>query len=251
MTDAQLHIHLVSDSTGETVHQIARACVAQFPNVRTTEHVWTLVRSLNHVEAVFAGVERNPGVLLMSVVDADLRAEFEKRCTERHIPHVSVLDPVVHLLGSLLGQPSRNRPGGQRQLDNTNFERMAAVDFAVRHDDGLNMAELHDADILLVGVVPEQTLSFKIVIICFLLQVIYSETFASIWMDLLVHADLGEARRVVKVAILIKAFLCHFGWLKRCNFGCKHIILDHQIQIFNDVPNALAHFCGLIVQRKK
>ena len=86
MTVAQLHIHLVSDSTGETVHQITRACVAQFPNVRTTEHVWTLVRSLNHVEAVFAGVERNPGVLLMSVVDADLRAEFEKRCTERHIP---------------------------------------------------------------------------------------------------------------------------------------------------------------------
>ena len=152
MTDAQLHIHLVSDSTGETVHQIARACVAQFPNVRTTEHVWTLVRSLNHVEAVFAGVERNPGVLLMSVVDADLRAEFEKRCTERHIPHVSVLDPVVDLLGSLLGQPSRNRPGGQRQLDTAYFERMAAVDFAVRHDDGLNMAELHDADILLVGV---------------------------------------------------------------------------------------------------
>ena len=152
MTDAQLHIHLVSDSTGETVHQIARACVAQFPNVRTTEHVWTLVRSLKHVEAVFAGVERNPGVLLMSVVDADLRAEFEKRCTERHIPHVSVLDPVVDLLGSLLGQPSRNRPGGQRQLDTAYFERMAAVDFAVRHDDGLNMAELHDADILLVGV---------------------------------------------------------------------------------------------------
>ena len=121
MTDAQLHIHLVSDSTGETVHQIARACVAQFPNVRTTEHVWTLVRSLNHVEAVFAGVERNPGVLLMSVVDADLRAEFEKRCTERHIPHVSVLDPVVDLLGSLLGQPSRNRPGGQRQLDTAYF----------------------------------------------------------------------------------------------------------------------------------
>ena len=152
MTDTLLHVHLVSDSTGETVHQIARACIAQFPNVRTTEHVWTLVRSQNHVDAVFAGLERNPGVLLMSVVDADLRAEFERRCTEKRIPHVSVLDPVVDLLGQVLGQPSRNRPGGQRQLDTAYFNRMAAVDFAVRHDDGLNMNELHDADILLVGV---------------------------------------------------------------------------------------------------
>jgi len=152
MTETALHIHLVSDSTGETVHQIARACVAQFPNVRTIEHVWTLVRSLNHVDAVFAGFERNPGILLMSVVDADLREEFERRCAAKHIPHVSVLDPVVNLLGQLLGQPSRNRPGGQRQLDTAYFNRMAAVDFAVRHDDGLNMAELHNADILLVGV---------------------------------------------------------------------------------------------------
>jgi len=152
MADTTLHIHLVSDSTGETVHQIARACVAQFPDVRTIEHVWTLVRSLNHVEAVFAGLERNPGILLMSVVDADLRAEFETRCTEKHIPHVSVLDPVVDLLGQFLGQPSRNRPGGQRKLDTAYFNRMAAVDFAVSHDDGLNMGDLHDADILLVGV---------------------------------------------------------------------------------------------------
>ena len=152
MADTTLHIHLVSDSTGETVHQIARACVAQFPDVRTIEHVWTLVRSLNHVEAVFAGLERNPGILMMSVVDADLRAEFETRCTEKHIPHVSVLDPVVDLLGQFLGQPSRNRPGGQRKLDTAYFNRMAAVDSAVSHDDGLNMGDLHDADILLVGV---------------------------------------------------------------------------------------------------
>ena len=152
MADSTLHIHLVSDSTGETVHQIARACVAQFPDVRTIEHVWTLVRSLNHVDAVFAGLERNPGILLMSVVDADLRDEFEARCTEKHIPHVSVLDPVVDLLGQFLGQPSRNRPGGQRKLDTAYFDRMAAVDFAVSHDDGLNMGDLHDADILLVGV---------------------------------------------------------------------------------------------------
>ena len=152
MADTTLHIHLVSDSTGETVHQIARACVAQFPDVRTIEHVWTLVRSLNHVDAVFAGLERNPGILMMSVVDSDLRDEFEARCTEKHIPHVSVLDPVVDLLGQFLGQPSRNRPGGQRKLDTAYFDRMAAVDFAVSHDDGLNMGDLHDADILLVGV---------------------------------------------------------------------------------------------------
>ncbi len=152
MNKPPLHLHLISDSTGETVHQIARACLAQFPTVRTTEHIWTLVRSERHVDAVIRGVERNPGILLMSVVDPEVRHTLESHCKARRIPHVSVLDPVVDLLGGLLGQPVENRPGGQRQLDTAYFDRMAAVEFAVSHDDGLNMNELTEADILLVGV---------------------------------------------------------------------------------------------------
>ena len=152
MNKPPLHLHLVSDSTGETVHQIARACLAQFPNVRTNEHIWTLVRSERHVEAVIKGVDRNPGILLMSIVDPEVRRTLESHCKARKIAHVSVLDPVVDLLGGLLGQPVESRPGGQRQLDTAYFDRMAAVEFAVGHDDGLNMNELGEADILLVGV---------------------------------------------------------------------------------------------------
>lgn len=152
MTTQDLHIHLVSDSTGETVHQIARACLAQFPGVTPTEHVWTLVRSERHLDAIFAGVERSPGLLLMSIVDETLRQQIEDRCVEHNIPHVSVLDHVVQLFAEVLGQTSQNLPGRQRKLDSAYFKRIAAVDFAVSHDDGLNMGNLANADILLVGV---------------------------------------------------------------------------------------------------
>ena len=147
-----LHIHLVSDSTGETVHQVARACVAQFPNVATVEHVWTLVRSESHLRAVCAGLDRNPGILLMSIVNDDMRDKILAECRSHGIPAVSVLDPVVHLLGRVLGQTTQNLPGGQRRLNTAYFDRIAAVDFAVSHDDGMNMGQLDQADILLVGV---------------------------------------------------------------------------------------------------
>ena len=147
-----LHIHLVSDSTGETVHQVARACVAQFPNVTTVEHVWTLVRSEAHLLAVCAGLDRNPGILLMSIVNDETRNKILAECRSRGIPAVSVLDPVVHLLGRVLGQTTQNLPGGQRRLNTAYFDRIAAVDFAVSHDDGMNMGQLEQADILLVGV---------------------------------------------------------------------------------------------------
>jgi regulator of PEP synthase PpsR (kinase-PPPase family) len=147
-----LHIHLVSDSTGETVHQVARACVAQFPNVTTVEHVWTLVRSEAHLRALCAGLDRNPGILLLSIVNDDMRDKILAECRSRGIPGVSVLDHVVQLLGRVLGQTTQNLPGGQRRLNTAYFDRIAAVDFAVSHDDGMNMGQLLQADILLVGV---------------------------------------------------------------------------------------------------
>ena len=47
MPEQTLHIHLVSDSTGETVHQVARACLAQFADVKTIEHVYHRVIARN------------------------------------------------------------------------------------------------------------------------------------------------------------------------------------------------------------
>jgi [pyruvate, water dikinase]-phosphate phosphotransferase / [pyruvate, water dikinase] kinase len=62
--ETTLHIHLVSDSTGETVHQVTRAALAQFSNVQASEHIWTLVRTSAHLQTIRSGLERNPGIVL-------------------------------------------------------------------------------------------------------------------------------------------------------------------------------------------
>ena len=152
MKRSLLHIHLVSDSTGETVHQVARAALAQFPDVQISEHIWTLVRTPAHVETIASALDRNPGILLYSVVDPEIRKSIEKLCFENNTPGLSILDPLMDLLSSVLGYRQNIRPGGQHKLDKAYFDRMAAVEFAVNHDDGLNMDRLEDAQILLVGV---------------------------------------------------------------------------------------------------
>ena len=152
MAHSSLHIHLVSDSTGETVHQVARAALAQFPDVQISEHIWTLVRTPAHVETIESALIRNPGILLYSVVDPEIRTLIEQLCSKSNIPSLSVLDPLMSMLSSVLGYRQNTQPGGQHKLDKAYFDRMAAVEFAVNHDDGLNMEKLRDAQILLVGV---------------------------------------------------------------------------------------------------
>ena len=90
MPQQTLHIHLVSDSTGETVHQVTRACLAQFTDVKPVEHVWTLVRTTAHLDALFNGLERHPGILLMSIIDQDLRSTIENVCRIKGVPAVSI-----------------------------------------------------------------------------------------------------------------------------------------------------------------
>lgn len=147
-----LHLHLVSDSTGETVHQAARAALAQFPGAEVTEHIWTLVRTDEHVELLSQSLQKHGGLLLLSVVDPIVRKNIERACVKSSVPHLSILDPLVNLIGMVLGTAAHQRPGAQHKMDEAYFERMKAVEFAVSHDDGVNIDNLSGADILLIGV---------------------------------------------------------------------------------------------------
>ena len=40
----RFHIHLISDSTGETTLGVLKASIAQFEGVEVQEHIWPMVR---------------------------------------------------------------------------------------------------------------------------------------------------------------------------------------------------------------
>ncbi|XDZ65616.1 pyruvate, water dikinase regulatory protein [Alphaproteobacteria bacterium LSUCC0684] len=148
----KLHLHLVSDSTGETTHQMGRAALAQFEHVQTIEHVWTLVRTKEHLVAIEDAIKTHGGVVLFSLADRDIRSLMEEICLRHNVPAVSVLDHIIHTVSKILGQPETGVIGGQHRMDRAYFDRIEALDFAIQHDDGQGLSTLGNADILLVGV---------------------------------------------------------------------------------------------------
>jgi regulator of PEP synthase PpsR (kinase-PPPase family) len=149
---SRFHLHLVSDSTGETVHSVARACLVQFDGAEAVEHVWSMVRTRSQVERVIAGVEANPGVVLFTLVSDTLRSLLQEGCRRIQVHAIPVLDPVIGALAAYLGRQSRGLPGKQHLLDNEYFARIDAMTFALNHDDGQSSWGLEDADVCLVGV---------------------------------------------------------------------------------------------------
>ena len=146
------HLHLVSDSTGETLIAASRAAAAQYQGVASIEHVYPLVRSRAQLEKAIAEIESAPGIVLFTLVEQDLTARLEEACKASGSPYLSVLHPILNLFQSYLGTASTPRPGAQHMLNADYFKRIDALNFTMMHDDGQLPENLEQADVLLLGV---------------------------------------------------------------------------------------------------
>ncbi len=147
-----LHLHLVSDSTGETINAVAKAALAQFEAVEVVEHPYGLVRSARQVERILTEIAHFQGVVMFTLVNHDLRDKLVQGCGLLSVPCIPVLDPVVATLAAYLGTTATANPGRQHVLDADYFHRIDAMQFTMNHDDGQMQQDLAQADVILVGV---------------------------------------------------------------------------------------------------
>lgn len=146
------HVHLVSDSTGETLNTITRAAVALFDRAQPIEHAYFLVRSRRQLDRAIADILRAPGIVMFTLANDEFRTILEQACREARLPCVPVLDPILGQLSRYLGLDVGHRVAAQRTMDEDYFRRLDALNFAMAHDDGQMMQEWEAADVVLVGI---------------------------------------------------------------------------------------------------
>lgn len=146
------HVHLVSDSTGETLSTLLKSVAARFPTAKPLEHVASLVRSHTQLDKVLARIEQAPGLVMYTVVDRSMRRRLEVKCAELQVPAIPCLDPLLNAFAEYLGLEQTSQAGRQHTLDEDYFRRIGAIDFTLAHDDGQMSWDLEGADVVLVGV---------------------------------------------------------------------------------------------------
>lgn len=146
------YLHLVSDATGTTLLGLARACIAQFEGVEPVQKFWPLVRTVRQLERIIQRIRQNPGPVIFTLVDPEMRQRLADACEELGVPCVAVLDPIIRALSTYLGSHAKGVPGLQHAMDDAYFRRVAAIDYTMRHDDGKTLDGLREADVILVGV---------------------------------------------------------------------------------------------------
>jgi regulator of PEP synthase PpsR (kinase-PPPase family) len=151
-TASFFHLHLISDSTGETLITVARAAAAQYANVHPVEHVFPAVRTSKQLDRVLSEIENEPGIVLYTLLDEALVGRLETKCNELGVPCRSILGPVLRVFQAYLGTETTHKVGAQHILNAEYFKRIDALNYTMMHDDGQLIEEFEDADVVLVGV---------------------------------------------------------------------------------------------------
>ena len=146
------HLHLISDSTGETLIAASRAVTSQYETTHAIEHVHPMVRSRQKLEEIIRELDSKPGIVLFTIANEALAQELADECKQMGIPCVSILEPIFQAFQSYLGAPSSRKTGAQHELNAEYFSRIDAINFTLMHDDGALPDNPEEADVILLGI---------------------------------------------------------------------------------------------------
>jgi regulator of PEP synthase PpsR (kinase-PPPase family) len=146
-----VELHVVSDSTGETATRVVAAVEAQFPGQAFAIVRHPRVETVADLQLALARMAGKPAVVIFTVVEPTLREAMRRLCREAKVDYCDLLAQPLEAVAKVTGKAARMTPGAHPPLDEQYFRRIAAIEYAVKADDGLGRA-LPDADIVLVGV---------------------------------------------------------------------------------------------------
>ncbi len=146
-------IYLISDSTGETLDRIFLALKAQFLNIKYKVHSYSFTRTENQILKILDDAKKNENsIILYTIVDNSLAKYLASVSENKKIPCFGVLGNLILNFSKILNQKATHEPSGQHILNEEYYDRIEAIQFTMNHDDGNLINEVHESDIILVGV---------------------------------------------------------------------------------------------------
>ncbi|MGX7417715.1 pyruvate, water dikinase regulatory protein [Carnobacterium gallinarum] len=146
-------IYILSDSVGETAQSVVSAVTAQFPSLVPFDlNLYPFVDNLALLKDILREALQNNGIVVYTLVNQELIQYTTDFCTRSSLLFVDVMAPLIHVLHATTGMNPSEEIGALHQLNDDYFDRIAAIEFAVRYDDGKDPRGFLKADYVILGV---------------------------------------------------------------------------------------------------
>jgi regulator of PEP synthase PpsR (kinase-PPPase family) len=148
----QRYIYIVSDATGQTGERVVDAALKQFEATQAIKKVIPHVRNLEKVQEIIDEAACVNGVVLFTLVSPSMRQKIINLGQFEGVPTIDLLGPLLTRFSDLLEISPMAEPGLDRQLDDDYFKRIESIDYTIKHDDGMRLNTLDQAEIVVLGV---------------------------------------------------------------------------------------------------
>ncbi|MGB0453818.1 MAG: pyruvate, water dikinase regulatory protein [Bacteriovoracaceae bacterium] len=148
----KMKIIIISDGTGSTATAISRATMAQFKDCSVYFTRYKNVRTTEQIDAIFTEAAISHDLIIHTIVSPDLREYISELSRTKHVRALDLIGPALTAFSNFFDEEPASEPGLLHQVNDDYFNRVAAMEFTLNHDDGKNVDSLHLADVILVGI---------------------------------------------------------------------------------------------------
>ncbi len=146
-------VYILSDGTGETASTMVRAALVQYGEKDIQIVRSKNIRTEDQIRSLMEDVFNRKGMVVYTMVSPYMRKVVFESATEKGIPVVDLMGPLLNSMDSFFGvENSEHEAGLLRAVDERYFKRIEAIEYTVKHDDGKTTSDLEQADIVLVGI---------------------------------------------------------------------------------------------------
>lgn len=145
-------IYIVSDATGETAEKIVLSVLVQFKKDSVDIQKFTKITEPVQIKEIVKKASHTGAMVVYTLAQKWTRELMQREAESNKIFYVDLLGPVITKFSQYLSVRPYEKPGAQHVIDADYFRRIDAIEFTVKHDDGLNMDTIYDADIVVMGV---------------------------------------------------------------------------------------------------
>lgn len=153
ITSQAARIFVISDAVGETANRLIQAALAQYPNLTNPEiKNFPFIDNEADLRSILKDALSQDAIVVSTLVAPELNNIIRETAKNHQLRHIDFLSQMISLIHDQTGVAPILKSGALHALDEDYFDRVAAIEFAVKYDDGKNPKGFLKSDIVLLGI---------------------------------------------------------------------------------------------------
>lgn len=145
-------VFIVSGGSGASGDQLVQTALAQFPQNRFTVRIYSNVREIDQVDKALIAARQENAIVVHTLVNEAIYTYFVEKAAQLGVFHFDVMQCLLRKLSEISGMDPAGHPGLYRKLHKEYFDRVAAIEYTMAHDDGKHPEGWQAAEIVITGV---------------------------------------------------------------------------------------------------